>query len=59
MMVFGLNRIHAGVQPLNIQRMPSVLNECEMMPLIEVEPEAFIICGKEARKGGTRRWKKR
>jgi hypothetical protein len=43
MIVFGLRRIHAGVHPLNIQLIPSVLKEWEMMLPIEVEPEAFMI----------------
>lgn len=48
MIVLGERRIQAGVQPLNIQLMPSLLNDCEMTLLIEAEPLAFMICAKDA-----------
>ena len=44
MMVFGERRMNAGVQPLNIQPMPSCLNECAMTDEIDACPEAFMIC---------------
>ena len=44
MMVFGERRMKAGVQPLNIQPMPSCLNECAMTDEIDAWPEAFMIC---------------
>lgn len=49
MMVFGERRMNAGVQPLNIQPMPSCLNECAMTDEIEAWPEAFIICSARRR----------
>lgn len=44
MIVLGDKRIHAGVQPLNIQLMPSFLNDVAMTDPIEALPDAFMIC---------------
>lgn len=55
MMVFGERRMNAGVQPLNIQPMPSCLNECAMTDEIDACPEAFMICrdsSRASRRGG-------
>jgi len=43
MIVFGLSRIQAGVQPRNNQVIPSFLNELAMTEETDAEEEAFII----------------